>query len=227
MIHQPPFVLFITVLAYAAGRHWQERSGQVWAQPALIAIVALSLLILVLRVPYQQYLAGAQLLSFGLGPATVALAVPLHRQAHHLAGYVIPLVVALVTGTVVSVGTGILVVRALGGPVQLARTMAPKSATAPVSLALSSRLGGIPALSAVFTILIGVTGAVLGPWFLDRLRIMDKRARGLALGAVSHGIGTSRAMAQNETEGAFAGLSMGLTALLTCVVAPVLVPLLT
>jgi putative effector of murein hydrolase len=98
--------------------------------------------------------------------------------------------------------------------------MAPKAATTPVSIAMSEQVGGIPALTAVLTILAGITGAVAGPWVLDRLRIRDPRARGIALGAVSHGIGTSRALLESRTEGAFSGLSMALTALATSALVP-------
>ena len=101
--------------------------------------------------------------------------------------------------------------------------MAPKAATTPVSLALSRENGGIPALTAVLTIFIGIVGAVAGPAVLTLLRVRDRRARGLAMGAVSHGVGTSRSLHDDETEGAFAGLSMGLTALATGVLLPVVI----
>jgi predicted murein hydrolase (TIGR00659 family) len=227
MIHEPAFCLFLTVLAYEAGRRVRDRTGHPLAQPALISIVVCAAATELLRIHYSEYRSATGLISFWLGPATVALAVPVHRQRHLLRGFGAPLAVALGVGAVVSVGSGALLVELLGGSHVLARTMAPKAATAPVSLALSARLGGIPALSAVLTIVIGVTGAVLGPWALDRLRIRDRKARGLALGAVSHGIGTSRALHEDEVEGAFAGMSMALTALATCVVAPLLVHLVT
>jgi putative effector of murein hydrolase len=127
---------------------------------------------------------------------------------------------------VVSIGTAYALVLLLGGDEQLAITMAPKAATTPVSIALSDVAGGIPSLTAVLTILVGILGAVAGPKVLDLARIRDRRARGLALGSVSHGIGTSRALVEDETEGAFAGLAMGLTALATSIVLPLLLALL-
>jgi predicted murein hydrolase (TIGR00659 family) len=226
MIHEPLFLLFITVAAYEGGRRLRASTGSPLAQPALIAIVVVAVAIKLLGISYDQYRSGTDPIAFLLGPATVALAIPLHRQAHLLRGYAVALVGSLVLGAVVSVGAGVALVESLGGSAQLARTMAPKSATTPVSIALSQRLGGIPELSAVLTIIVGVLGAVLGPWLLSRLGVREPRARGLALGAVSHGIGTSRALHEDEVEGAFAGLSMGLTALVTCVVAPLLVHLL-
>lgn len=222
LCHTPLFLLFITVAAYQLGRRLRDRTGHPLAQPALIAIIVVGALIEALGIDYDDYSSGVTALTFWLGPATVALAVPLHRQAHLLQGYVVPLVAGLIAGAVVSVGSGILLVRWLGGSRTLQETMAPKAATTPVSIALAEHVGGIPALAAVLTILVGILGAVAGPWVLDRLRVRDRRARGIALGAVSHGIGTSRALHEDEVEGAFSGLSMGLTALVTSVVLPLL-----
>lgn len=223
----PLFLLFLTLLAYRVGREIRDRTGgHALAQPVLIAIILIGTTITVLDVDYTTYRSATEIIAFWLGPATVALAVPLHRQADRLKGFLAPLVIGIVLGAVVSIVTAYVVVRALGGDELLATTMAPKAATTPVSLAISQNVGGIAALSAVFAIVIGILGAVLGPWTLDRLRIRDERARGLALGAVSHGIGTSRALRESETEGAFSGLSMGLTALATSLLVPLLLPLL-
>ena len=155
-----------------------------------------------------------------LGPATLALAVPLHRQAHHLREMALPLVVALPAGALVSIGSAVLTVRALGGSEGLEHTIAPKAATTPVAIAIADHIGGVPALVAAFTMLAGMLGAVFGPWLLDRMGVQDRRVRGLAMGAASHGVGTSRSLHDHLTEGAFAGLAMGLTALLTSVLVP-------
>ena len=113
-------------------------------------------------------------------------------------------------------------VRVLGGDDVLATSMAPKAATTPVSIALSEVAGGVPALTAVFTIIAGILGAVVGPTVLNLVRVRHEVARGVALGSVSHGIGTSRALHEGETEGAFAGLAMGLTALASSMLLPLL-----
>jgi putative effector of murein hydrolase len=126
----------------------------------------------------------------------------------------------------VSIGSAVLTVRTLGGGQALENTIAPKAATTPVAIAVAQGIGGVPALVAVFTMLAGVLGAVFGPWILDRLGVQDRRVRGLAMGAASHGVGTSRSLHDHITEGAFAGLSMGLTALLTSLFVPVVVGLL-
>lgn len=224
--HSPVFFLLLTLAGYELGRTLRARTGHPLAQPVLVAIAVVAAVISLLHVDYDTYRSGADLIAFLLGPATVALAVPLHRQTHRLRGMVGPMLVALGAGAVVSVVAGIELVRLLGGSEALARTMGPKSTTAPVAIALADRFDGIPELAAVFAIIVGTFGAVVAPSLLDRLHIRDPRARGLAVGAVSHGIGTARMLHESPVEGAFAGLSMGLTALITCVVMPVLVPLL-
>jgi predicted murein hydrolase (TIGR00659 family) len=227
MVHSPVFFVLLTLAAYRIGREARDRTGgHALAQPVLVAVALVGTTISVLGVDYDVYRSGTEMVSFWLGPATVALAVPLHRQAHRLRGFLLPLLVAIPLGAVVSVASAVTVVQAFGGGPELARTLAPASTTTPVAIALSETAGGLPPLTAVLAVTAGILGAVTGPTVLTLLRIRERRARGLALGAVSHGIGTSRALAEDATEGAFAALSMGLTALATSFVLPVVVALL-
>ncbi|WP_109510181.1 LrgB family protein [Nocardioides speluncae] len=219
----PLLGVFLTLAGYRLGRELHERTGgHALAQPVLVAIVTVGLALWALDVEYDAYLTGAGIIGFFLGPATVALAVPLHRQAHHLRELALPMLVAIPVGAAVSIVTAVLTVRALGGGDTLQRTMAPKAATTPVSIALSDTIGGLPPLTAVLSIVVGILGAVAAPAVLTLLRFRDHRARGLAMGAVSHGIGTSRALHDDPTEGAFSGLSMGLTALAIAGLLPLL-----
>ena len=218
----PLFGLTLTLGAYAVGRWAHRRTGNAVLQPVLVAIVVIATVLLVADVPYRDYLHGGDFVSFWLGPATVALALPLHQEWHLVRRAALPILTGVVAGTVVSVVSAVLVTRAAGASHALQLTMAPKAATTPVSIAVSGQVGGIPALTAVLTILAGITGAVAGPWVLDRLRVRDPRARGIALGAVSHGVGTSRALNESRTEGAFSALSMALTALATSLLVPLL-----
>jgi len=218
----PLFGLTLTLGAYAVGRWAHRRTGNAVLQPVLVAIVVIATVLLVADVPYRDYLHGGDFVSFWLGPATVALALPLHEEWHLVRRAALPILTGVVAGTVVSVVSAVLVTRAAGASHALQLTMAPKAATTPVSIAVSGQVGGIPALTAVLTILAGITGAVAGPWVLDRLRVRDPRARGIALGAVSHGVGTSRALNESRTEGAFSALSMALTALATSLLVPLL-----
>lgn len=221
--HSPLVLVLVTVVGYLIGCEVRDRTnGHPLAQPVVVAIAVVAPTIALLDVDYDTYLADVSLITFWLGPATVALAVPLHRQAHRLKGFVVPLIATVAVGAVVSVAAGVLLVRLAGGTEVLQRTMAPKATTTPVSLALSQTLGGIPPLSAALTIMVGILGAIAAPTVLTWARVRDDRARGLAIGSVSHGIGTARALHESPAEGAFSGLGMGLTALVTSLLMPAL-----
>lgn len=221
LVSSPLFGILVTVAAYAAGRWAQQRTRSPLLQPVFVAIVLIGGLLLALDIDYADYLEGASFVGFWLGPATVALALPLHRELLLVRRTALPLVVGLLAGTLVSIVSAVLLTRWAGGTETLQLTMAPKAATTPVSLAISAEIGGIPALTAVITIVAGITGAMLGPWVLDRVGVHDKRARGIALGTTSHGIGTARALSEGVTEGAFSALCMALAALATSALVPV------
>jgi predicted murein hydrolase (TIGR00659 family) len=196
------------------------------ANPVAIAIAIISLVLVASGMSYQRYFAGAQFVHFLLGPATVALAVPLARQVPRLRRSLVPLACALLAGCVTAIVSSVVVALLLHASPQLARTIAPKSATTPIAMAVSEHLGGIPALTAVLVIGTGIFGAVTARFLLNALRIESHAARGLALGVAAHGIGTARAFQVSPEMGAYAGLGMGINGVLTALLAPWLVPLL-
>lgn len=227
LLESPVFLVALTLAAYRVGCWVRDATGRhAVAQPVLVAIVITGAVVLALDVDPATYREGTEVVSFWLGAATVALAVPLHRHTGRLRGFVVPMAVAVPLGASVSIVSVVLLARWTGGDELLARTLSPKAATTPVSIALSETVGGLPSLTAALTIVVGILGAVAGPAVLTLARVTDRRARGLALGAVSHGIGASRALAEDPAEGAFAGLSMGLSALATSLLLPLLLPLL-
>jgi predicted murein hydrolase (TIGR00659 family) len=223
LVGSPVFGVTLTLVSYKVARVVWERTGRHPSlNPVLVAIVLTGGTLLLLGVDYDDYMVGGSYIAFLLGPATVALALPLYYERRLVRKAALPILLALVVGSAVSIVAAYTVTLALGGDEPLALSMAPKSATTPVSIALSDAFGGIPAMTAVFTILAGVLGAVTGPAVLSLLRFRDLRVRGLAIGAASHGIGTSRALEDHPTEGAFAGLAMGLNALATAILLPLL-----
>ncbi len=223
LISSPLFGVSLTLAAYGVGRWAHRRTGYPLFQPVVVAIVLVSAVLLVADVDYDQYLVGGRFITFWLGPATVALALPLHQEWHLVRRAAVPIFAGVLSGALVSVLAAVWATRIAGGSRLLQLTMAPKAATTPVSVALSTEIGGIPALTAVLTILAGITGALVGPWLLDRLGVTDLRARGVALGAVGHGISTARALHESRTEGAFSALAMALSALATSILVPLLV----
>lgn len=223
LMRSPLALVLVTLLTYRFGLWLRERTqAHPLAQPALVAIIGTAAWLLLVGVDYEQYADAATVVSFWLGPATVALAIPLHRQFSRLRGVVLPLLLGVPLGAAASILIGYGLVHLLGGGEELALTMSPKAATSPVAIVLSEQVGGLAPLTAVLAICVGILGAVAGPTVLTWARVRDRRARGIAMGNVSHGIGTSRSLVDDETEGAFAGLSMALSALATSLLLPVL-----
>ena len=180
----------------------------------------LALLLWISGTSYQTYFEGAQFVHFMLGPATVALGMPLYDNLRHVRRAALPLITALLAGSLTAVLSVLLIAKGFGlSPVMLA-SLAPKSTTAPVAIGIAEGLGGEPTIAAVLVLLTGVFGAVIATPLLNALGIRDWRARGFSLGVAAHGIGTARAFQVNETAGAFAGIGMGLNAVLTSIIAP-------
>jgi predicted murein hydrolase (TIGR00659 family) len=195
------------------------------ANPVAIAVTLIALVLAGSGMSYQRYFAGAQFVHFLLGPATVALAVPLARQFARMRSALVPIGCALLCGCATAIVSSVVIARLLGASEQLARTLGPKSATTPIAMAVAERLGGLPSLTAVVVIATGMLGAITGRFLFNALKIHSIEARGFALGVAAHGIGTARAFQVSAEAGAFAGLGMGLNGALTALLAPWLVPL--
>ncbi|MGO4715839.1 LrgB family protein [Bradyrhizobium sp. 2TAF24] len=170
--------------------------------------------------PYAVYFSGAQFVHFLLGPATVAMAVPLYENRRIVARALLPMLVALVVGSVTAIASVVLLARAFGLPREIVLALAPKSVTAGVAMGISETLGADPALTAVAVVLTGVIGAIIVTPMMNRIGISDFRARGFAVGLASHGIGTARAFQVDEVAGVFAGIAMSLNALVTSFLVP-------
>jgi predicted murein hydrolase (TIGR00659 family) len=193
------------------------------ANPVLMAVAVVGTLLVVTGTDYQSYFEGAQFIHFLLGPATVALAVPLYENRRLVMRSLLPMTAALICGSVVACVSAILVAGFFGASRGALVSIAPKSVTAGVAMSISEGLGGDPSLTAVLVILTGVMGAIIVTPLMNLLRITDFRARGFAVGLASHGIGTARAFQVNPVAGAFAGVAIGLNALLTAAIVPIFV----
>lgn len=220
----PLLWLTITLIAYQAAYWVYARADfNPLLNPVPIAIVALVVALKATGTAYSTYFEGAQFVHFLLGPATVALAVPLYSQFDKLRRLLMPLAGALVAGSVTAILSVLAIGWALGASNTTLLSLVPKSVTAPIAMGIAEKLGGIPSLTAVLVILTGISGAVMAKYVLDALRIKDFSVRGFAVGVAAHGIGTARAFQVSEEAGAFAGLGMGLNGVLTAVLVPVVV----
>ena len=221
----PLLWLTLTLVAYGIGDWAFRASGRrPVVNPVLLAVALLAVTLRLTGTPYETYLEGAQFVHFMLGPATVALAVPLYANRALIRKSVVPMAAALLAGSVTAMVSAVLIARAFGASPEVLLALVPKSATAPVALGVSEAIGGQPTLTAVLVIATGITGAIVATPLYEALGIRDYRARGFALGLASHGIGTARAFQVDETAGAFSGIGMGLNALLTALLAPLLAP---
>lgn len=220
------FWLTFTLAAYMAGvqiQKWLKRNAL--ANPVLLAILFIGATLKLTGVTYQTYFSGAQFIHFLLGPATVALAIPLVNHLHHIKRSLGPLLVALLSGSVVSALSGYGLVRLLGGTEEIALSMMPKAATTPIAIGVAQTIGGIPSLTAVLAIAGGVIAAVSIQKLMSWLRIKDWRACGLAAGTAGSGIGAAQVIPLHDVAGAFAGVAIGLNGLMTSILVPLLVHL--
>ncbi|MBN2886348.1 MAG: LrgB family protein [Chromatiaceae bacterium] len=188
--------------------------------PVIVTVGALIALLTLSDTPYGVYFEGAQFVHFLLGPATVALAVPLYRLRAELRALAMPIGVALLFGVSVAAISAVELARLFDADTEILLSLAPKSVTTPVAMGIAEKLGGIPALTAALVVLTGLTGALLGVGTLRLLGIRDPVATGLALGTAAHGIGTARAFQLGPREGALSGLAMALAAVLTALLLP-------
>lgn len=215
--------LVVTLAAYVAGRWVQSAcGGSAFASPVLIAIVLVSAVLLATHTPYRTYFAGAQFINFLLGPATIALAIPLARNFTHVRTNLHGIGLALLAGSVTSIVSGVAIVWMLGGSRDVALSMAPKAVTTPIAMAVSQEIGGVPALTAALAILGGIVAAITGQQLLRRMQILDWRAHGLAAGVAGSGIAAAQVAARDQMGAAFAALGIGLNGLLTALLVPLL-----
>ncbi len=221
LAREPLLWLTATLVAYLIGDATHRACrGNPLANPVLVAVLLLAGMLRATGTNYPAYFEGAQFVHFMLGPATVALAGPLHANLHHLRRCFLPMLGALLVGSAVAMLSCLAIARALGVKGALLASLAPKSATAPVAIGISEALGGLPTLTAVLVILTGIFGAMVVTPLMNAMHIRDWRARGFAVGVAAHGIGTARAFQVHQTAGAFASLGMGSNALLTALIAP-------
>ena len=222
----PLLGLTITLLAYLAAQSIYVRlNGNPLANPVAVAVALIIALLTLSGTSYATYFEGAKFVHFLLGPATVALAVPLYAQLPRLKRMLGPLSLALLAGSLTAIGSAMAVGSWLGASRQTVLSLAPKSVTTPIAMGIAEKIGGLPSLTAVLVVTTGVLGAVMVRGLLRLLRIdeNDHAVMGFSVGVAAHGIGTARAFQLSETAGAFAALGMGLNGLATALLLPYLI----
>lgn len=227
-LSQSPLLwLTVTLLVYATADAVSLATHRhPLANPVLHSIWIVGLFLLVTGTSYSTYFAGAQFVHFLLGPATVALAVPLYDNRKVVVAAILPMLIALVVGSIVAIVSVVVLAQLAGLPRAVILSLAPKSVTAGVAMGIAESLGGDPSLAAVAVVLTGILGAIIVTPLMNRASVTDFRARGFAAGLAAHGIGTARAFQVDVVAGAFAGIAMGLNALVTSLLVPLAIMLL-
>jgi len=213
---QPLFGIAATVLFYTGAQLLNRRFK--WLHPLFVTAGGLMLLLLLVDIPYESYKAGGDVITFFLGPATVALAVPLYKAIKQMKGKLRAIIGGVLAGSSVGLLTAALIMWLLKGSQTILLTMLPKSVTTPVAIEVSRQLGGIPELGGVFAVLTGLLGSMVGPALLRLVGFRRDIAIGTAIGTSSHGIGTARVLRDSELQGGISGFAMGLS----CIVTPIL-----
>ena len=226
LIHHPLFGVGITLAAFQLAFAAYEKTRWVFLQPVLVSMALVVGILLACGIAYEEYRISAQWLTILLGPATVALAVPLYLNLRRIRELFGPIVVTLLVAGIFATALGMALARAFGADEMILMTLAPKSVTSPIAMLVAEQIGGVVALAAVFVMITGVLGAIIGPELLRRFGVQHPAARGIALGLTAHAVGTAQALQESDECGAFAALAMSLMGVLTAVLLPLVVALL-
>ena len=220
----PLLWLTVTVLVYLASLWLYGRSGgHSLVNPILLSVGGLVGVLHLTGTPYPTYFDGAKFVHFLIGPATVALAVPLYAQIGRLRRMWLPIGVALLVGSTVAIASAVAIARVFGATPETMLSLAPKSATLPIAMSVAEQIGGVPAMAAMAVAVTGIGGAIMARPLLNLLRIEDPAVRGFSVGIAAHAAGTARALQVGTVNGAFAALALALNGVATALLMPVLI----
>jgi predicted murein hydrolase (TIGR00659 family) len=225
VIHHPLFGIAVTLGAYQLAMAAYEKTRWLFLQPVLVSMLVVIAILLGCGLDYVEYRTSTEILSVLLGPATVALAVPLYLNLRRIRQLLWPTLTTLVVGGVFATGLCVALGMLFGADHMILMTMAPKSVTSPIAMLVAQQIGGVAALAAVFVLITGVFGAIFGPGLLSLVGVRHHAARGMALGLTAHAVGTSVALQEGEEAGAFAALAMSLMGVGTALFLPLAVSL--
>lgn len=214
----------LTLLVFFGARKLSARFKSPLFNPLLISMIAIIPLLIFTGTSYDSYFKGSKVLNDLLQPAVVALAFPLYEQLHQIRARWKSIITICFIGSLVAMISGTAIALAMGATPEIAASVLPKSVTTPIAMAVGGSIGGIPAISAVCVIFVGILGAVFGHTLLNIMSISTKASRGLAMGAASHALGTARCAELDFQEGAFSSLALVICGIITSLIAPFLFP---
>jgi predicted murein hydrolase (TIGR00659 family) len=222
LITSPLFGIALTLLVYRLSELLYRRTRFILFNPVAISIFSIILLLKLGQIPYADYNNGGRMILFLLGPAVVALAVPLYQRRQEILKRKLPILIGIVAGAISSIISAAGIAWLLGGSREVVLSLVPKSVTTPIAIGITEKIGGIVPLTAALVVLTGCLGAICGPEFCRLIGVRSKAAMGLAVGTASHGIGTARLLGEDRFAGAISGLAIGLNGLATAIIVPLL-----
>lgn len=221
LLHTELFSLTLVVGTYLAALGLYKKTRLPLLHPLITSIFAIILILQLLQIDYETFEKGSHLIHFMLGPSVVALGYVLYEQMQHIKGNVVSILTAISVGALVGIVSVIAIGYWMGADAALIASLEPKSVTTPIAMGISEQSGGIPSLTAVVVVAVGIFGSIVGPFVMKALGIESRIAKGLALGASSHGVGTSVAIQLGAVEGALSGLAIGLMGIMTAILVPI------
>ena len=218
---EPLFWLTLTIGSYLIADFIYRKSNLFpLLNPVALSVLLVSLILISFNIQYERYFDGAKFIHFLLGPATVALAIPIYRKWDLIVSNSKAILISLILGSFFAIFITYVLSLQFKLQEELIFSLLPRSVTAPIAMGISEIIGGIPSLTAIITLITGVVGASLGVFVFDLMKLKKMEARGFSLGLASHGIGTARAMSRDKNAGVFAAAGMGLSGLITSIIVP-------
>lgn len=221
-----PYGIALTLLIFYTFLELHGRRKAVYTNPVFLSILTIALILRLSGFSYESYMESAVFLKFLLGPAVVSLAVPVYKNRELIVEYSKEIILGVVIGGTTAMLSAYWIAQLLDASGTVLKSIAPKSVTTAIAIGISSKIGGIPALTAVLVITTGLLGNAFAPELLNLFGVRDRIARGLATGISSHGLGTARIIAEDELAGAVSGLGMALNGIFAALVLPYLVKIL-
>ncbi|MGM7720798.1 LrgB family protein [Metabacillus sp. Hm71] len=218
----PILFIFITLLIYFVMKRLYLRINHPLLVPIFTSSLLVACFLLLAKIPYGTYMDGAKWIDELLGPAVVALAIPLYEHRETIKRNILTIILSVFSGSIVGMISGIALSMITHVKDELIYSLAPKSVTTPIAMEISEIVGGTPALAAVYVMIAGISGAMFGPFLMKVCRIKHPISRGIGFGTASHGIGTARALEIGHAEGAFSSIAMTLSAVVTSFLCPVI-----
>ena len=218
VLSSPFFGIVLCLVTFLIGRALQKKTGWVLANPLVVAVTLCVAVLLLFDIPYENFTKGADVINWMLGPVTALLALSIYNQRQILKAYFVPVLAGCLAGSVTSMASILGLCKLFGVDKAITASILPKSCTTPIALSIAQSHGGIPAIAACCVIIAGVTGALCAPLFSKWFGITDPVAQGLATGASSHALGTTRAREMGEVQGAMSSIAIGVCGLISVVI---------